>query len=140
MAVMVGRPFGAGPERKRLKTLTHAALNADLTVGQLEGVLANLGTSLNELNTSLSQLNITVERLNSGLDHLEGTLSSLDDLARRLRTLVGPAAAIVERLDAIMSLGEVMLAPLAVTEHALRGALDLLRNRTLHDGSRNLEA
>jgi ABC-type transporter Mla subunit MlaD len=115
-----------------MKTLTQAALNADKTVEQVEDVLDGLGTSLVELNKSLSALNATVGRLEGGLDHLDGTLSSLDDLAKRLLAVLQPVEAILERMDNIVTWGETMMAPFSVTEHAVRGVLDRLRNRTVH--------
>ena len=120
-----------GPERSRIKTLTQAALNADKTVGQVEDVLDSLGETMKELNSSLSTLNATVERLGTGLDHLEGTLSSLDDLAKRLIVLVQPVEAIVERIDYMVSVGETVMSPLSVTEHAVRGVVGRWRNRVV---------
>ena len=129
MTGMADRTAGAGPERKRLKTLAQAALNADVTVGQLEGVLTGLGDTMNELNRSLNGLNSTIERLGAGLDHLEETMSSLDDLAIRLTTLLEPVEAIVSRIDYIVAVGETAMSPLAATENALRGMFSALRNR-----------
>lgn len=106
MTVMADRSGRPAPVRRRMKTLTQAALNADKTVEQVEDVLDGLGKTMAELNSSLSQLNSTVERLEDGLDHLEGTLHSLDDLAKRLIVLVEPVEAIVDRIDYIVSLGE----------------------------------
>ena len=126
---MADRTVRNGPERNRIKTLTQAALNADKTVEQVEDVLDGLGKTMNELSDSLSRLNGTVERLEGGLDHLEGTLESLDELAKRLIALVTPVEAIVERIDYIVSIGETMMSPLSVTEHAVRGVIDRLRNR-----------
>ena len=45
--------------------------------------------------------------------------------------LVAPVEAIVERIDYIVSLGETVVSPLSVTEHAVRGIVDRLRNRTV---------
>jgi hypothetical protein len=45
---------------------------------------------------------------------------------------VEPVEAIVERIDYIVSVGETAMAPLSMTEHAVRGVLDRLRNRTAH--------
>jgi methyl-accepting chemotaxis protein len=131
MAVMADRTVRGGQERSRIKTLTQAALNADKTVEQVEDVLDGLSSTVKELSSSLSALNATVERMEDGLDHLDGTLSSLDELAKRLIVLVEPAEAIVARIDDLVKMGETMLSPLSITEHAVRGVLDRLRNRTL---------
>ena len=121
MADMADRTVRNGPERSRIKTITKAALNADKTVEQVEDVLDGLSNTLTELSSSLTALNATVERMESGLDHLDGTLSSLDELAKRLIVLVEPIEALV---------GTVM-SPLSVTEQAVRGVFDRLRNRTV---------
>jgi ABC-type transporter Mla subunit MlaD len=131
MSVMADKTVRPAPVRQRMKTLTQAALNADKTVEQVEDVLDGLSSTMKELNSSLAALNATVERLEGGLDHLEGTLKSLDDLAKRLIVLVAPVEAIVERIDYIVGLGETMVSPLSVTEHAVRGIVDRLRNRTV---------
>jgi ABC-type transporter Mla subunit MlaD len=126
---MADKTVRNGPERSRIKTLTQAALNADKTVGQVEDVLDGLGKTMNELSSSLARLNGTVERLEGGLDHLEGTLANLDELAKRLITLIDPVEAIVGRIDYIVSVGETVMSPLSMTEHAVRGVVDRLRNR-----------
>lgn len=127
---MADRTVRNGPERNRIKTLTQAALNADKTVGQVEDVLDGLGKTMNELSSSLTRLNGTVERLEGGLDHLEGTLQNLDELAKRLIAVVEPVESIVKRIDYIVGVGETVMSPLSVTEHAVRGVVDRLRNRT----------
>ena len=132
MTVMADRTVRSGPERRRIKTLTQAALNADKTVEQVEDVLDSLSTTMKELNSSLTALNGTVARLEGGLDHLEGVLLSLDDLAKRLIVLVEPVEAIVERIDYMVKVGETVMSPLSVTEHAFRGVMDRLRNRAAH--------
>jgi ABC-type transporter Mla subunit MlaD len=131
ITVMADRTVGGGPpERRRIKTLTKAALNADKTVEQVEDVLDSLGKTMVDLNGALAALNTTIERLGTSLDHLEGTMLSLDDLAKRLIVLVEPLKAIVQRIDYIVSVGETVMSPLSVTEQAVRGFLDKLRNRT----------
>ncbi|CAJ1499209.1 ATPase [[Mycobacterium] kokjensenii] len=129
MGTMADRTPGTGTERKRLKTLAQAALNADVTVGQLEDVLGGLGNTMVELNSSLANLNATVERLGGGLDHLEETMAGLDDLARRLVTLIEPVEAIVNRIDYLVEVGETAMAPLTATENAVRGLFNAMRNR-----------
>jgi hypothetical protein len=68
--------------------------------------------------------------LEGGLDHLEGTLGHLDELAKRLIAVVEPVESIVKRIDYIVSVGETVMSPLSMTEHAVRGVVDRLRNRT----------
>jgi ABC-type transporter Mla subunit MlaD len=134
MTVMADKSAGSRAPRQRIKTLTQAAMNADVTVAQLEDVLGGLGDTLTDLNDSLSRLNTAVGRLDGGLDHFEATLSRIDDLMNRLVTLVAPVEAMVERIDYMVSVGETVMSPLSVTEHAVRNAFNALRNRTM--GSR----
>ncbi len=130
MRPMADRSGGSGGPRQRIKTLTQAAMNADVTVNQLEDVLGGLGDSLADLNNSLTHLNTAVDRLNSGLDHFEATLSRIDDLMGRLATLVAPVEAVVQRIDYMVGVGEIVMSPLSLTEHAVRNAFNSLRNRT----------
>ena len=51
------------------------------------------------------------------------------NLARRLATLIEPVEAIVNRIDYLVAVGETAMSPLAVTESALRGVLNAMRNR-----------
>ena len=81
---MADKSAGDRPARQRIKTLTQAAMNADVTVNQLEDVLGGLGDTLGDLNTSLTNLNNAVDRLDNGLDHFEATLGRIDDLMKRL--------------------------------------------------------
>ncbi|WP_231998242.1 hypothetical protein, partial [Mycobacterium sp. 1245499.0] len=94
-------------------------------------VMLNPSRTSSTCSTVLSALNATVERLEAGLDHLDGTMTSLDDLAKRLIVLVEPVEAIVARVDDMVRVGETMMSPLAITEHAVRGLVDRLRNRTV---------
>ena len=128
--VMADKSAGSRPPRQRIKTLTQPAMNADVTVGQLEDVLGGLGETLTDLNKSLSNLNDAVGRLDGGLDQFEATLGRIDDLMGRLVTLVAPVEAMVERIDYMVSVGETVMSPLSVTEHAVRNAFNALRNRT----------
>ena len=130
MFVMADKSADNRPPRQRIKTLTQAAMNADVTVNQLEDLLGGLGDTLSDLNTSLSNLNGAVDRLDGGLDHFEATLSRIDDLMQRLVTLVAPVEAIVERIDYMVGVGETVMSPFSVTEHAFRNVVNALRDRT----------
>jgi ABC-type transporter Mla subunit MlaD len=130
MSDMADKSAGDRPPRQRIKTLTQAAMNADVTVNQLEDLLGGLGDTLSDLNTSLSNLNGAVDRLDAGLDHFEATLGRIDDLMKRLLTLVAPVEAIVERIDYMVGVGETVMSPLSVTEHAFRNMVNAVRERT----------
>jgi ABC-type transporter Mla subunit MlaD len=130
MSDMADKSAGSRPPRQRLKTLTQAAMNADVTVNQLEDILGGLGETLTDLNDSLSKLNGAVERLDGGLDHFEATLGRIDDLMKRLVTLVAPVEAIVERIDYMVAVGETVMSPFSVTEHAFRNMINAVRDRT----------
>jgi ABC-type transporter Mla subunit MlaD len=130
MSVMADKSAGGRLPRQRLKTLTQAAMNADVTVNQPEGVLGGLGDTLTDLNDSLSNLNSAIGRLDNGLDHFEATLGRIDDLMKRLVTLVAPVEAIVERIDYIVGVGETVMSPFSVTEHTFRNMVNAVRDRT----------
>ena len=51
--------------------------------------------------------------LDDGLDHFEATLGRIDDLMKRLVTLVAPVEAIVERIDYMVGIGETVMSPLS---------------------------
>ncbi|MDI3315065.1 MAG: ATPase [Mycobacterium sp.] len=119
---MADKPARTGAERQRFKTLAQAALNADLTVQQLEAVLA-------DMNTSLSALNRTRDTFEDSLKHLNIALGKLDELGPRLDGVVDRVAAVVTRVEHIVDLTEALMSPILVTEHAVRGVLKAVRNR-----------
>lgn len=123
MNAMADKTGRTRPERQRLRTLAQAALNADVTVGQLEAVLADLGTSLSGLNSSLG----TFE---SSLEHLNDTLGTLDELAPRLTGVVERMEATVGRVERIVDLVETAVAPWSATESAVRGVVNAVKDRT----------
>lgn len=124
MTDMADKGARTGNERQRIRTLAQAALNADLTVQQLEAIMADMNTSLSGLNGSLG----TFE---ASLEHLNTTLTKLDELAPRLSGVVDRMEAIVGRVERIVDLGEAVMAPVSMTEHAVRNLFDAVRNRTV---------
>lgn len=120
MSAMADRPHRGEPIRGRIKTLTQAAMNADVTVGQLEEVLAGLGGTINGLDTSMVSLNAT-------LTHLDTTLSSLDEVTAALGGVVGRLEAIAERVEYLLGLKDIrgaVASPLAAAESAVRTAVN----------------
>jgi ABC-type transporter Mla subunit MlaD len=111
------------PARQRIRTLTHAALNADATVEQVDTLLSDLGQTLTDLNASTSGLDATLERFND-------TISRIDELAPRLIGVVERLEAIVGRVERIVGLGESVMAPWSATESVVRGAVKAVRKST----------
>ena len=62
MTVMVdkGGRTGARSGRERIQKLAQAALNADITVDQVDAILAGLGETLEDLNNSTGNLDATL--------------------------------------------------------------------------------
>ena len=118
MTVMAdkGGRTGARSGRERIQKLAQAALNADVTVDQVDAILAGLGETLEDLNTTLERFNDTISRIN--------------ELAPRLNAVVDRLEGIVERVERIVGIGEAAIAPLAATESAVRGAVNAVRRTT----------
>jgi hypothetical protein len=102
--------------RERIKTLAQAALNADLTVEQVDTVLNNLVHSLDALDKSIDGLDGSLVTFNNSLTYLNDTLGRLEG--------------IVDRVERIVEICEAVVAPLAMTESAVRNAVKTIRQRT----------
>ncbi|MBV9513366.1 MAG: ATPase [Mycobacteriaceae bacterium] len=102
--------------RERIKTLAQAALNADLTVEQVDQVLNNLVSSLAALDKSIEGLDGSLETFNSSLTYLNDTLNRMEG--------------IVDRVERIVEIGEAAVAPLSATESAVRQVVKTIRDRT----------
>ncbi len=107
---------GARTGRERIKTLAQAALNADLTVEQVDTVLNNLVSSLDALDNSIANLDGSLEIFNNSLTYLNETLSRMEG--------------IVDRVERIVEIGETAVAPLAATETAVRQVVKTFRDKT----------
>ncbi len=113
------RPVRTGPER--IRKLAQAALNADVTVEQVDTILeGGLSETLEDLNSSTANLDATLERFNE-------TINQINELAPRLNAVVGRMEGIVDRVERIVGLGESVISPLAATEQVVRGAVNKVR-------------
>jgi len=79
MADKGGKPTRTGPAR--IRKLAQAALNADVTVEQVDTILEGLSETLVDLNNSTGNLDATLERFNE-------TINSINELAPRLIAVV----------------------------------------------------
>jgi ABC-type transporter Mla subunit MlaD len=123
MAEKGGSRSGARSGRERIQKLAQAALNADVTVEQVDSILAGLSETLEDLNHSTGNLDATLERFND-------TISQIDQLAPRLNAVVDRLEGIVSRVERIVGIGEAAVAPLAATETVVRGAINAVRRTT----------
>ena len=72
MTVMADKGVSrAGPRsgRERIQKLAQAALNADVTVEQVDTILAGLTETLADLDNSTSNLDATLERFNVTINY-----------------------------------------------------------------------
>jgi division protein CdvB (Snf7/Vps24/ESCRT-III family) len=125
MAVMAdkGSRSGVRSGRERIRKLAQAALNADVTVDQVDAILVGLTETLTDLDNSTSKLDATLERFND-------TINQINELAPRLIAVVDRLESIVSRVERIVGIGESVMSPLAATEHAVREAVNKVRRTT----------
>jgi methyl-accepting chemotaxis protein len=125
MTVMAdkGVRSGARSGRERIQKLAQAALNADVTVDQVDAILEGLGETLVDLNNSTENLDATLVRFNE-------TINSINELAPRLIAVVDRMEGIVARVERIVGIGESVMSPLTATEQAVRGAVSAVRRTT----------
>ena len=69
--------------RERIRKLAQAALNADVTVEQVDTILEGLSETLDDLNNSTGNLDATLERFND-------TINQINELAPRLHACGRP--------------------------------------------------
>ena len=108
---------------ERIRKLAQAALNADVTVEQVDTILEGLSETLIDLNNSTGNLDATLERFND-------TINKINELAPRLIAVVERLEGVVSRVERIVGIGESMMSPLAATEQAVRGAVTKVRKST----------
>jgi ABC-type transporter Mla subunit MlaD len=125
MAVMVDKAGKAGARTgtERIRKLAQAALNADVTVDQVDTILQGLGETLIDLDNSTATLDTTLERFNE-------TINQINELAPRLFAMVDRLEAIVQRVERIVDIGEAAVAPIAATESVVRGIVSRVRRST----------
>jgi ABC-type transporter Mla subunit MlaD len=125
MTVMADRDVRTGVRsgRERIQKLAQAALNADVTVDQVDTILVGLTETLEDLNNSTGNLDATLERFND-------TISRINELAPRLHAVVDRMEGVVERVERIVGIGEAAVAPLMATESAVRGVINAVRRTT----------
>lgn len=115
-----GADPGAPGERQRFKKLAQAALNADVTVDQVQGILVDLGGVLEDMDKTITGLDGGIDNLNSALARMSGTLDQVDATVGAMGDVVDRLERVVSRVEALVGIGEVALRPLGALESAGR--------------------
>lgn len=116
----------ARPASQRFRKIAQAAMNADMTLEQVEEVLGNMGEILGGMQQTMDNLDGAVVTLDETMANMNRTLSQIDDMTARMTTIVGRMEGIVGRVEHLVGLGEVALLPVSVLESAGRGVASLL--------------
>ncbi|WP_408016171.1 hypothetical protein [Rhodococcus artemisiae] len=109
------------PERQRLRKLAQAALNADMTVDQLQTIIGDLDRTLGNMDNTISGLDgaiaglgVTLARFDRTLDQVDATVTKMGDVVGRLERVTG-------RLESLVDIAEIATRPLGALESAGRG-------------------
>jgi membrane protein required for beta-lactamase induction len=100
---------------ERIRTLAQAALTADETVDQMDHILDDLEVNLVGLNKAVGTMEDSLEYFNTTLHRLNESLGQLEGMMGRVMRLV--------------DLAESAMAPVAATESAVRGVLNVIRRK-----------
>jgi ABC-type transporter Mla subunit MlaD len=118
-----------GTERQRFRKLAQAAMNADITVGQLDTIIGDLGGALTDFDKALGGFDVTLDSFGSALDDFSATLSRVDATVTTMVTVVERLERIVGRVENIVDLAEALIAPVTSAESMVRGLLGIGRRR-----------
>lgn len=119
-----GAPIGTRPgERQRFRKLAQAALNADVTVGQVDTILTDMGDALDGFGNTLTDLDGTMVKMEATLNHLSNTLVQVDATVDRMGEIVDRMELIVGRVEALVAIGEAALRPIGAIESASRSVM-----------------
>ncbi|WP_299558797.1 ATPase [uncultured Mycolicibacterium sp.] len=120
---------GTRTGRERIQKLAQAALNADLTVEQLEDILSGMNEALAGIDRTMSGMNGTLAHFEQTLEVFDATLARINELAPRLHAVVERMEGVVTRVERLVGIGETALTPLTATETAVRGVVRALLPR-----------
>lgn len=116
----------SGRERQRLRKLAQAAMNADQTVDQVEGILGDMGPVLQGLTGTMSELDGAIDNLEGTLERLNHSLDNVDTTVDRMASVVTRLERVVTQVEYLVTLGETAMRPLGVLESAGRGVAGFL--------------
>lgn len=118
------RPSGA--QRQRFRRLAQAALNADLTVSQVDTILTDLDGALTGIDATMGDMNATITTLDGALNRFVESLDNVDAIAERMVAVVARLEMVVDRVERLVGVAEIALKPIGMIESAGRGVADLI--------------
>lgn len=117
-----GGPSFSGPDREgagRIRRLTQAALNADLTIGRVEGVLGEIGSSLDYFRNVLGTFDGALDRFGNTLDSLVTSIEGIDDVVDSLTGTQQSLDGLVADFGEIIATVNWLLTPVSIARTQL---------------------
>lgn len=103
-------------ERQRLRRLAQAALNADMTVDQVNTILDAVGGTLGDMDRTIGGLDGTIDSLDATLSRFGDTLDDVDATVAKLSDVVDRLERVTGRLEIIVGVAEFAVRPIVVLE------------------------
>lgn len=117
---MVIEPMSTDPAAAgRIRRLTQAALNADVTIGRVEGVVGEIGTSLDYFRNVLGTFDGTLDKFGGTLDSLVTSIDGIDDVVDALSDTQKDLDGLVSALGEVVSTVNWLLTPVHVAREQL---------------------
>ena len=118
-----------GHERQRFRKLAQAAMNADVTVGQLDTIIGDLGGALTDFDRAMGEFDRTLGSFGAAMDDFSATLARVDSTVTKMVAVVERIERVVGRVENIVDVAETLIAPVASAEAMVRGLLGIGRRR-----------
>lgn len=112
---------GAG----RIRRLTQVALNADLTIERVEGVIGEIGSSLDYFRNVLGTFDGTLDKFGSTLDSLVTSIDGIDEVVGALSDTQRSLDGLVTDFGEIIATVNWLLTPVVVARVQLERLVDL---------------
>jgi flagellin-like hook-associated protein FlgL len=118
-----------GHERQRFRKLAQAAMNADVTVGQLDTIIGDLGGALTDFDRAMGEFDRTLGSFGAAMDDFSATLTRVDSTVTKMVAVVERIERVVGRVENIVDITERLIAPVASAEAMVRDLLGIGRRR-----------
>nr|WP_271214145.1 hypothetical protein [Rhodococcus wratislaviensis]GLK41548.1 hypothetical protein GCM10017611_84240 [Rhodococcus wratislaviensis] len=121
MSKPTGEAAGGVDTAGRIRRLTQAALNADVTIGRVDGVAHEIGTSLDEFTRVLGRFDALLDKFADGLGTFAGTVRSVDGVVGSLAATEQDLDELLLRVGRIVETVDWLLTPATAARRRLAG-------------------